>query len=67
MKLYPPERLPSEPPTCFLIITDGGSTETYVLWIFSLNALGGNKSGILKLHSWWFSGYRLESKALDLK
>lgn len=39
MKLYPLEQLPSEPPTCSLVITDGGSAEICVLWIFSLNAL----------------------------
>lgn len=39
MKLYSPEWLPSEPPTCSLVITDGGSTEMCVLRIVSLNAV----------------------------
>ena len=58
MKLSHLELLPCKPPTCSLVITHGGSTEKGGLQIFSLNAVtiesfvGGNKSGIWKLHSW---------------
>lgn len=57
MKLSLLERLPSEPPACSLVITDGGSTETCVLWILSLNAVMIEsfvlfvESEIQKLHS----------------
>lgn len=58
MELYPLEQLPSEPPTCSLLITDGGNTEIRVLWVFSLNAL--TFESVVGTN-------RLGSEAIDLK
>lgn len=57
MKLSHLEWLPCKPPTCSFVMTHGGSTEKSGLQILLLNAVtiesfvGGNKSGIWKLHS----------------